>query len=174
MLPGCPDPVLLQLLSDLRKRQREVADTQELAEQREARLRQEIAELHEASQAPAPLLFHHVSLLPCARCACMLLTAISPHMPCLQAVSTRTGLLHDLESKLAAETVCTAKYRRMVRQDAAQQSRAPSRRPTRQACHGSDMPLLMPAQLLPCRSLIAYAQITGCIAGAGGGDWQAH
>ena len=34
VLPGCPDPVLLQLLSDLRKRQREVADTQELAEQR--------------------------------------------------------------------------------------------------------------------------------------------
>ena len=49
------------------------------------------------------------------------LTAISPHMPCLQAVSTRTGLLHDLESKLAAETVCTAKYRRMVRQGAAVQ-----------------------------------------------------
>ena len=58
VLPGCPDPVLLQLLSDLRKRQREVADTQELAEQREARLRQEIAELHEASQAPAQLLLH--------------------------------------------------------------------------------------------------------------------
>jgi hypothetical protein len=62
--------------------------------------------------------------MPCFRCSCVLECCANCHLPwyaCLQAVSTRTGLLHDLESKLAAETVCTAKYRRMVRQGAAVQ-----------------------------------------------------
>lgn len=48
--PAAPPPSTApQLMSDLRRRQREVADTQELAAAREERLRQEMAEISEAS-----------------------------------------------------------------------------------------------------------------------------
>lgn len=47
--PPLPLSPALQLLSDLRRQQREAADTQELAAAREARLRQELAQLSEAS-----------------------------------------------------------------------------------------------------------------------------
>ncbi|KAL4451341.1 hypothetical protein ABPG77_009413 [Micractinium sp. CCAP 211/92] len=66
-----------QLLSDLRRQQREAADLQELAAAREARLRHELAQLSELASA-------------------------------------RAAQLQEAEGKLAAETVATTKYRRMV------------------------------------------------------------
>ncbi|PSC70673.1 Kinesin KIF15 [Micractinium conductrix] len=66
-----------QVLADLRKQQREAADSRELAEGREERLKAEVAHLHELA-------------------------------------ASRAAQLHELEGKLANETVCATKYRRMV------------------------------------------------------------
>lgn len=45
-----PLPTLAQVLADLRKQQREAADSRELAEGREERLKAEVAHLHEVGQ----------------------------------------------------------------------------------------------------------------------------
>lgn len=91
---------------------------QEMAAAREERLRQELGGVSEVGAGTRAC---HGSSTAAGRgvldrppphltCRCLAL----PRTAALQALVARTQQLTDLESKLASETVCTAKYRRMV------------------------------------------------------------